>query len=138
MNIADVVKSFFVDDRVEIILFVLLLDFVLGILASLYPTIRFRLSYVADILRADVLGKVAPFLVVYAGYKYAGNHDVLVPGLDMEVVMNGAFVVVTGALAGSVLKSIRDLGLFGSTAGETESLEPIDIVAGSDPTTPNP
>lgn len=118
--------AFFNDQRVQIALLVLILDFALGVIAAVAGG-KFRLSYVGDTLRTDVLGKVLPFFVLYAGYLYAGSADIVIPGLDLEVLMNAAWVVVLGALGGSVLNSVRDLGLLGSAP---------DAVAGPDPTTP--
>lgn len=128
MQVGEAIRSFFVDDRVLAILVVLALDFALGLTAAVARG-TFRLSYIADTLRNDVLGKVFPFLVLYLGYKYAAGTDVLIPGLDLEVVMNGAWVVVVGALVGSVLGSLKDLGLFGQAP---------DAIAGPDPGTPGP
>lgn len=118
--------AFFEDTRVQVALLVLVLDFVLGVIAAVAAG-KFRLSYIGDTLRTDVLGKVLPFFVLYAGYLYAGSADLIIPGLDLEVLMNAAWVVVLGALGGSVLNSVRDLGLFGSAP---------DAIAGPDPTTP--
>lgn len=117
--------SFFADDRVEALLVLIALDFALGVIAAVKLG-SFRLSYVADFARNDLLGKVAPFAVIYAGYKYAGSVDLVIPGLDLELVMNGVWVIVLAALVGSVLNSIKDLGL---------SALP-EEVAGPDPATP--
>lgn len=117
--------SFFEDARVQTLLVLILLDFGLGIIAAVY-TKTFRLSYVSDFARNDLLGKVLPFAVIYAAYKYAAGADLVIPGLDMEVVMNGVWVIVLAALVGSVLGSIKQLGLSGLP-------EP---VAGPDPATP--
>lgn len=117
--------AFFADDRVETLLVLIALDLALGVIVSLKAG-NFRLSFVADFARNDLLGKVAPFAVIYAGYLYARNVDIVIPGVDMEVVMNGVWVITLGALVGSLLGSIKDLGL--SALPET--------VAGSDPATP--
>jgi hypothetical protein len=117
--------AFFNDVRVQVALLLVALDFALGVLAALKGG-SFRLSYVGDFLRADVLGKVLPFFVLYGGYKYAAGADIVIPGFDLEVVMNAAWVVVLGALGGSLLSSLRDLGLSAP-----------DVVAGRDPATPD-
>ena len=123
--------AFFEDTRVQISLLLLVLDFALGTIAVFVDkTQGFRLSYWADTLRNDVLGKVLPFFVLYGGYKYAAGADLVIPGLDMEVLMNGAWGVLTLALGGSILKSISDMGL-----GKAEASVP--QLAGADPVTPN-
>lgn len=120
------VHAFFEDTRVQIALLVLVLDFGLGVIAAfLDPTQGFRLSFVGDILRTDVLGKILPFFLLYGAYLYADNADLVIPGLDMEVLMNGAWGIVLLAIGGSILSSLDDLGLKLPT-----------IVAGQDPVTP--
>ena len=121
------VNSFWNDERVQIAFLLVILDLLLGVVAALYLR-KFRLSYISDVLRNDVLFKVLPFFALYAGYKYAGNADIVIPGLDLEVVMNASWAVVLAALVGSLVNSLRDLGL-------GASLLP-DSVAGPDPITP--
>lgn len=121
-------QAFFQDDRVQVLLLLVVLRFALGVIAALVNDAQsFRLSYVADILRVDVLGKVLPFLILYGGYLYAGSSELVIPGFDLELVMNGAWVVVLAAIVGAILNSIRDLGLLGGAPDE---------IAGPDPTTP--
>lgn len=117
--------SFFEDARVQTLLVLIALDLALGVIASIYMK-NFRLSYVADFARNDLLGKVLPFAVIYAAYKYASGVDLVIPGLDMEVVMNGVWAIVLAALVGSLLGSLKNLGL-------SKLPEP---VAGPDPATP--
>lgn len=118
---------FFEDTRTQIALLLIGLDLALGIIASL-KTKTFRLSFVSDFLRNDVLNKVLPFFIIYGGYVYAKNADIIIPGIDMEVIMDGAWVLALGSLTGSLLNSLRDLGLLGKQTP--------DAVAGPDPTTP--
>jgi len=120
------VHAFFNDQRVQISLLIIVLDFVLGTIAAfLNKEQGFRLSYWSDTLRTDVLGKMVPFFVIYGGYLYAKNADLVIPGLDMEVLMNAAWGLFTLAVVGSILKSVSDLGVTLPS-----------IVAGSDATTP--
>lgn len=122
--------AFFEDTRVQIALLIVVLDFVLGVCAALFDkTQGFRLSYVSDILRTDVLGKVVPFFVLYGGYKYAANADLVIPGFDMEILMNGAWILMLAAVGGSIYKSLDDLGIIPAKAAPPQ-------LAGSDPTTP--
>ena len=126
MGVGNWLHAAFNDTRVQIALLLLILDFLLGVVAAFLDKEQgFRLSFVGDTLRTDVLGKMVPFFVLYGGYLYAGSADIVIPGLDMEVLMNAAWVVVLGTFIGSILSSLNDLGLGLPT-----------IVAGKDPTTP--
>lgn len=122
------IHAFFADTRVQILFLLIALDLALGVVAALMAK-DFRLVYVADFLRNDVLGKVVPFGVFYAGYKYAKNEDIIIPGVDLEVLMNGAWGIVLLALSGSLLGSLKGLGLLSAAP---------DAVAGPDPGTPTP
>jgi len=117
--------AFFEDARVQTLLVLIALDIGLGVIAALKVG-NFRLSFIADFARNDLLGKVAPFALIYAGYVYAKNVDILIPGVDLEVVMNGVWAIVLAALVGSLLGSLKDLGL-------QQLPEPL---AGPDPATP--
>ena len=117
--------SFFEDARVQTLLVLIALDIGLGVIAALKIG-NFRLSFIGDFARNDLLGKVAPFAIIYAGYKYAGSVDLVIPGVDMEVIMDGVWALVLAALVGSLLSSLKDLGL---------SQLP-EEVAGPDPVTP--
>ena len=129
MGIGNLLHAFFNDERTQIALLLVVLDVVLGVIAVFVDdTQGFRLSYIGDFLRNDVLGKVLPFFVLYGGYKYAANADIVIPGFDLEVVMNAAWGIVILALGGSLAKSLADLGLFGDN--------PPPQVAGGDPVTP--
>lgn len=129
MGIGNLLHAFFEDTRTQIALLLVILDVVLGVIAVFVDdTQGFRLSYIADFLRTDVLGKVLPFFVLYGGYKYAAGADIVIPGFDLEVLMNAAWGIVLLALGGSLLKSLSDLGLFKG--------EDAPQVAGQDPVTP--
>lgn len=118
--------ALFDDTRTQTVLLLVALDFLLGLVAALKLG-TFRLSYVSDFLRSDVVFKVGGFAIFYAGYLYAKNVDIIIPGVDMEILMNAAWGVVVLAMAGSLLNSLKDLGLLGAAPDE---------VAGPDPTTP--
>ena len=138
MGIGNLLHAFFEDQRVQIALLILILDFVLGVVAALVDNSQgFRLSFISDTLRTDVLGKMVPFFVLYGGYKYAAGADIVIPGLDMELLMNGAWVIVLGAFAGSILSSLKDLGLFGTDGGPPQLTGP-DPVTPVVPAPPNP
>lgn len=120
------VHALFDDVRTQTILLLVVLDFLLGIVAALKIG-NFRLSYVSDFLRSDIVFKVGGFAVFYAGYLYAKHIDLIIPGLDFEILMNAAFGIVVLAMVGSLLNSLKDLGLLGAAPEE---------IAGPDPTTP--
>jgi glycerol-3-phosphate acyltransferase PlsY len=136
MGVGNLMHAFFNDERVQIAFLILILDFVLGTIAALVDkTQGFRLSYLGDTLRSDVLGKMLPFFVLYGGYKYASSADLVIPGLDMEVLMNAAWVIVLAAFGGSILNSLKDLGL---GAGLPPQVNGDDPVTPTVPAPPNP
>jgi len=57
--------AFFEDARVQTLLVLIALDIALGVVASVKAG-NFRLSFVADFARNDLLGKVVPFAFIYA------------------------------------------------------------------------
>lgn len=123
----ELISAFWNDQRTQIAVLLVALDLVLGVIAAL-KTKTFRLSFVSDVLRQDIVFKIGGFFAIYAGYKYAANVDLVIPGLDLEVVMNAAWGVVLLALVGSLFSSVRDLGLLPASVP--------DAVAGPDPETP--
>lgn len=108
--LADWVNTFAHDGKVHALLLLLAADFVFGVAAALKLG-TFRLSFVADLLKNDVLGKVLPYFGLYAFALVAGSEDLLIPGLDFGLIAGGAYSLVLVALVGSVLSSIRDLGI---------------------------
>ncbi len=119
----------FVDDPTNITVFVLIaLDFLFGVTASFVQK-TFRLSYLSDFLRTDVLGKVVPYFAIWWALHLTGDVELG----DLELVEEAIGVAVIAALLASVLNSLRDLktpGVPGTTLSVT------DAVAGPDPTTP--
>lgn len=120
---AILVHRFFNDTLVQITLLLILLDLALGIIASVVKG-TFQLSYIADFARNDLLGKVVPFFLVYGGYVYATHAKIVIPGLNLVVIKDGMWVLVSAALVASLLKSLKDLGFL---SGVT------DAIAGADP-----
>lgn len=120
----ELIDSFTADPTVLLIGILVALRFATGVLAALVDnTQAFRLAFVADILRNDVLGKVIPYFALWAAVQVGGDIDL--GGLD--VIEEGAAVVVIAALTGAILNSLRDLGLLGQAP---------DPIAGPDPVTP--
>lgn len=127
MNFGQLLSAFFHDAKVEAALAVVALDFVFGVLAALKAG-KFRLSYVADFGRNDILFKLVPYFVLYSGALVAGSQDIVIPGIDLGVIAGAAYVGFMAAWVGSILSSLSDLGL--------PSLG--DALSGSDPATPSP
>lgn len=126
MTLQAAIQALFGDNRLESIFAITVLDFVLGVFVALRAG-TFRLSYISDTLKSDVLGKVLPFSALYIGWKLTPGAQVLVSFVDLEVLVDGAFALVVAALVGSLLASLKELGLF---SGLT------DQIAGPDPATP--
>ena len=110
MTIAHAIQAFFQDLKLQTALVVVFIDFVLGIIAALKLG-KFRLSYVGDLARNDVLFKLLPWMVVYIGAKFAGHQQLVIPGIDLNVAADGLYVVIMAAWAGSLLASLAELGL---------------------------
>ncbi len=110
--IAELASKFWNDGKVEILVLLVALDFFLGVIAALKLG-TFRLSYVADFVRKDVIFKIGGYLLLYAGALYAGQADILISGLDLGVVAGAAYVVILAAMVGSILNSVREIGFSG-------------------------
>ena len=98
------------DTKVHIALFLVAADFLLGVVAA-FRSGNFRMSYIADFLRKDILGKLVPYFVFYALALVAGQVDVVIPGLDFGVLAGAAYVTLVAALTGSILNSVREIGM---------------------------
>lgn len=109
MTFGQLLHSFVTDDMTTAVLAAIILDLVLGVAAAVKLG-SFALGYVANFARNDVLGKVLPFLVIHAAADVAGATDVVIPGLDLDLISQGMFALVMAALVGSVLSSLKDLG----------------------------
>lgn len=102
------IKQFAADPKVIILAVLVLLDVILGTIAAV-KTHTFSLGRVSDFLRDDVLFKLVPYYALWAAVKVGG--DVVVPGLDFGVLESGAFALIAAALVGSLIGSLRELGL---------------------------
>jgi hypothetical protein len=121
MDLGALLRQFGHDDKVKWILVLIVADFILGVCAALV-TKTFRLSYVSDLLRKDVLGKLIPWFVLYALGKVTTQK--LPGGVTFATLADGAFGVIALALGGSILKSLAQLGLFGATGKKATALDP--------------
>lgn len=125
MTSLSVALEHFVDDPTNKAIFILVaLDFLLGVFAAV-KTKTFRLSYIADFLRNDVVGKVLPYFGVWWALHVGG--DVELGSLELVEEVTGAAIVA--ALLGSVLNSLRDARVPGIVSAPDE-------LAGPDPGTP--
>jgi len=109
--VVQLINAFWNDGKVDVLVALIALDFVLGVFVALKAR-TFRLSYVADFLRKDVVFKIGGYFALYAASYYAGQEDILsIPGLDLGVVAGAAYVTVVAAMVGSILNSISELGI---------------------------
>ncbi len=113
------IQEFANDTTVRVIAALVLLDIVLGVSAAVVAR-TFRLNYLVDFLRNDVLGKAVPYFAVWAAVRLGGDLEIGGYGAIEEVVGMGVVL----ALGASVLGSLSSLGLGKSLP---------DSVAGSDP-----
>lgn len=108
MNVGELLQRFFDEGEVGLILALIGVDFVLGSLSALKRG-QFRLSYVVDFLRNDVLFKVVPYFVVYAGALVTDGEDVIAGIIDLGDIAAGLLVGILAALAASILNSLAEL-----------------------------
>lgn len=108
MSIGEVFRLFWNDGKVEVLVLLVVLDFFLGVIAALKLG-TFRLSYIADFVRKDVVFKIGGYLFLYAGSLYAGQADFFIDGLDLGVAAGAAYVVILAAMVGSIANSINEI-----------------------------
>lgn len=108
MSIAEVASSFAHDGYFQAVLVLIALDLLLGIIASV-KTGEFKFSWIAHFAQDDIVGKVFPWFLIFAASKYAPNVAVL--GIDLTSIEKVVFAAVAAALGGSLLSSLKDLGL---------------------------
>ena len=107
-------QQFAADDKVKIVIVLIAADFILGVCAAVVKG-EFRLSYIGNFLRQDVLGKVVPWSVLYVLGKLTDAEIIpVISGIDFAKAATVAFGVIVAALVGSILKSIAELGLAGA------------------------
>jgi hypothetical protein len=97
----EALTAFANDDTFKAVIVLILLDLILGVAASIKDSEqRFSFAKLANFAETDLLGKVFPWFVCYAAWKYAPTVDIL-----------GVFAAVVVALVGSLVSSLADLGI---------------------------
>jgi biotin transporter BioY len=109
MTIAALIQSFIHDQQTKAILLAIIVDLVLGVAAA-FKLGTFRLTYLSNFARNDLLGKVVPFLFIHSASEVAGGTNIVIPGLDLSALSTAMFALVMAAMVGSILSSIKDLG----------------------------
>lgn len=128
MSIQQVVSEFAHDKQLQAVLVLIVLDVVLGVIASLFPkdsTRTFAFSKIAAFLKDDVLGKVVPWFAIFAAAKFAPSVDVL--GVDLNQLQTVFWAAVVIALVASLTASAADLGVAlpkSIATGENEGATP--------------
>jgi hypothetical protein len=98
--------SFADDQLLQAVLVLIVVDLLLGVLAA-FKLGTFRVSYLSDFAKTDLLGKVFPWFILYAAGKAAPNTEII--GVDLGDVADAVGVFVAAALVGSLVSSVGDL-----------------------------
>lgn len=107
MNITQILQSFANDTQVHAAIVLIVADVVFGVLAAI-KLHSFTLVRIADTLRDDVLGKIAPWLALFALGKVSNAE---VAGIDFGTAADAAWIGASVAIGASILGSIRELGV---------------------------
>jgi hypothetical protein len=109
MDITQILSAFAHDKQVGVVVALIAADVILGVGAAVKMG-TFRLTYLANFARNDLLGKVFPWFVVFAFDKASSSAGIVGP-IDWSQANTVAFAAVTLAMAGSILKSLADFGI---------------------------
>lgn len=112
MTLVQALHALFVDMKFQAAVVLIALDVIFGVTAAL-KTHSFRLSYLADFGRNDIAFKLAPWAVIYVAAKFAGDQQLLIPGVDLNAAETAFYVAITAAWAGSLLASFKTIGVPG-------------------------
>lgn len=107
MTFSQILNSFVHDTQVHAVAVLIAADIVFGVVAALKLG-TFRWKLIADYLMEDVVGKVVPWLALFAFGKVSTSS---VAGIDFGTIADAAFVTATLALVGSLTQSLQDLGV---------------------------
>lgn len=106
------IHTFAHDKKIHIALLLIGIDLIVGVAAALKGG-TFRLSYLADFMRNDILGKLIPYFVLYVLALVSGGTNIVIPGLDFGFLAGAAYATLVAAIGASIIASIRHLGLPG-------------------------
>lgn len=109
MDITTILSQFAHDSQVGVVVSLIIADIVLGVGAAV-KTNTFRLAYLSNFARNDLLGKVFPWFVVFA-LDHASKSATIVGPIDWSQANTVAFGAVTLAMTGSILSSLADFGI---------------------------
>ena len=127
MTFGQLLHSFFSDEKLKAVLVLITVDFALGVIAAVKAK-TFRFSFVADLARNDLLFKVVPWFVLYSGALVAGQQSIIISGVTIGTAAGALYVLVVGALGGSIASSLLELGL-----GKNLSATIKGVLAGENP-----
>lgn len=102
--------AFFSDLKFQAAVVLIIADFAFGVGAALKRH-AFKLAYVADFARNDVAFKLAPWAVLYIAAEFAGNQQLVIPGIDLGTAATAFYVAITAAWAGSLISSLKEIGV---------------------------
>lgn len=114
--------AFATDPLLRAVLALIALDLVLGVAAAVKAG-AFRLAYLAQFAKDDLLGKVFPWFVIYAAARLGPSVSLL--GVDLDAVQKAVFALVVAALAGSLASSLASLG-FPAVTGFSKAIAGAD------------
>lgn len=115
MTIADILHRIATDSLLQTILVAVTADLLFGILAA-FKLGTFNLAYLTNFFRNDILGKAAPWALIDSFAIVAGGANIIIPGVDFSNIAQVSGAAVVAALVGSILGSLKDLGLPGVPA----------------------
>lgn len=112
MALQQIIHSFVTSTQFETVAALIILDVIFGVAAAVKDKGQsFALTYLANFARNDVLGKVFPWFVLFAGSKVAGGTNIVIPGVDLSNLSTATFALVTAAMVGSLITSLSDFGI---------------------------
>lgn len=109
-SLVGALRAFFSDLKLQSAVVLIVLDFGFGVWSALKQG-TFKLSYIADFARNDVAFKLAPWGVLYVGALFAGNQQLVIPGIDLGVAATAFYVAIMAAWAGSLATSLKEIGV---------------------------
>jgi hypothetical protein len=110
-DLGQYLNAFLHNDQLKLVVFLIFADIVLGVIAA-FLNHQFVLKHLSAFLRDDVLEKVVPWFALFCLGKANSGFDI-VGGLDFGTLADAAFVGVSAALLGSLLKSLSDMHIAG-------------------------